>query len=116
MTPPTKAMLELEVLPECRIAGACQHMTCCCAHRAMSALRSSQNKGDSGERDRVIEEALVQSASALAATISLLQRIPKAKMVAPSNKMFDQMMRDYEAALENARVVLCALKSGEKGS
>lgn len=53
-----------------------------------------------------LEEALVRTAASLAATISLLERTPKAKMAAPSNTMFEQMLVDYRNSLEAARAAL----------
>ena len=50
-----------------------------------------------------LEEAVKVATAALAATISLLKR--SSKKSAPSNKMFDQMMIDYENALTQARTL-----------
>jgi hypothetical protein len=50
-----------------------------------------------------LREAVMIACAALAASVSLLQRTPSAKRAAPSNKMFAQMLRDYERALEQAR-------------
>ena len=51
--------------------------------------------------------ALVDVAASLAAAISLLERGGKAaKKAAPSDLMFDQMVRDYTASLERARAAL----------
>jgi hypothetical protein len=41
--------------------------------------------------------------AALAAAISLLERTPKAKKAAPSDKMFAMMLDSYRKALEEAR-------------
>lgn len=49
-------------------------------------------------------EATMRVVSSLAAAISLLERSPK--KAAPSNKMFDQMLVDYRAALDAARAEL----------
>ncbi len=50
---------------------------------------------------------LVGVAASLAAAISLLERGGKAaKKAAPSDLMFDQMVRDYTASLERARAAL----------
>lgn len=46
-------------------------------------------------------ETTLRVMSSLAAAISLLERSPK--KAAPSNKMFDQMLVDYRAALDTAR-------------
>lgn len=47
---------------------------------------------------------LLDVTSSLAAAISLLEKSPKSG--APSNKMFDQMLVDYRASLERARIFL----------
>ncbi len=58
------------------------------------------------EIDR-LRDALVRTAASLAAAISLLERGGKAaKKAAPSDKMFDQMLIDYNRALDAARDVL----------
>lgn len=44
----------------------------------------------------------------LAAAISLLQSTPKSAKAAPSDKMFGQMLLDYESALERGRTMLAA--------
>ena len=46
--------------------------------------------------------------ASLAAAISLLERSSIAKKAAPSDKMFDQMIDDYKAALEAGRAALSA--------
>ncbi len=56
-----------------------------------------------------IREALIHTLASLAASISLLERTPRAKKAAPSDKMFDQMIADYKAALEQGRAALAAL-------
>ena len=58
------------------------------------------------ERDR-LREVAVDIAASLAAAISLLERGGKAaKKAAASDKMFDQMMLDYNASLDRARAAL----------
>jgi hypothetical protein len=58
------------------------------------------------ERDR-LKGTLVRTAASLAAAISLLEQGGKAaKRAAPSNKMFDQMLVDYNRALDDARKAL----------
>ena len=47
------------------------------------------------------EDILIDLAASLAAAISLLER--GGKKAAASDKMFDQMLRDYRASLERAR-------------
>lgn len=61
------------------------------------------------------DDALISVTAALAATISILECTPKAKSVAPSNKMFDQMLEDYRSALEKGRRAL-ALPSAMRES
>lgn len=53
-------------------------------------------------------DILLDLMGSLAATISLLERYPKAKQAAPSNKMFGQMLVDYRASLERARKFISA--------
>ena len=48
-------------------------------------------------------DRLIDATAALAAAISLLERTPKAKLAAPSDKMFKQMLADYRASLDRAR-------------
>ena len=54
-------------------------------------------------------EALVRVTASLAATISLLERTPKAKKAAPSDTMFAQMLDDYHRSLELGLAALSAL-------
>lgn len=51
-------------------------------------------------------DPMVAAVASLAAAISLLERTPKAKKAAPSDKMFDQMLADYRKALAEARDAL----------
>lgn len=52
-------------------------------------------------------EALRDVGASLAAAISLLERGGKAaKKAAPSDRMFDQMVKDYKASLERTRATL----------
>ncbi len=53
-------------------------------------------------------DAYVGVLASLAAAISLLERTPRAKKAAASNKMFDQMVADYKKALETGRAALSA--------
>lgn len=55
-----------------------------------------------------IREALKHALASLVAAISLLERTPRAKKAAPSDKMFDQMIADYKAAIEQGRAALAA--------
>lgn len=50
-----------------------------------------------------LREALITVSASLAAAVSLLERTPKAKKAAPSDKMFDQMVLDYKKSLEAAK-------------
>lgn len=49
---------------------------------------------------------IIHAIASLAAAISLLERTPKAKKAAPSDRMFEQMLCDYRKALDEARAVL----------
>ena len=63
--------------------------------------------------ERPVErERMVAMAAALAAAISLLER--GGKKAAASDKVFDQMLKDYRKALNNGRSVLSEL-SGRSG-
>lgn len=62
----------------------------------------------SAESSGPMREALLRTTASLAAAISLLERTPKAKKVAPSDKMFDQMLVDYRNSLEAARAALAS--------
>ena len=54
-----------------------------------------------------LRRVVIGVAASLAAAISLLERGGKAaKKAAPSDLMFDQMVRDYTASLEDARAAL----------
>jgi len=48
---------------------------------------------------RITRNVLVDVTAHLAAAISLLERTPRAKKAAPSDKMFDQMLTDYRNSL-----------------
>ncbi|HEY6018595.1 MAG TPA: hypothetical protein VIY48_01485 [Candidatus Paceibacterota bacterium] len=54
----------------------------------------------------VLYEALMDCTGHLAAAISLLERIPNAKKVAASDKIFEMMLSDYRKSLERARNIL----------
>lgn len=59
-------------------------------------------------------EAVIDCAASLNAAISLLERGGKsAKKAAPSDKMFDLMVADYEASLDRARATLAKHQEGE---
>lgn len=55
-----------------------------------------------------MREALVDVTAHLVAAHSLLSRSPKT--AAPSNKMFDQMLRDYAKSIERGRAALSPKK------
>ena len=59
-----------------------------------------------------LREALVSVTASLAAAISLLERTPKAKKAAPSDKMFEQMLIDYRKSLETGRAALTSTECG----
>lgn len=65
-----------------------------------------QDLADVISTNKALNEALLRTAASLTAAISLLERTPKAKKAAPSDKMFDQMLADYRVSLEHARKVL----------
>ena len=68
------------------------------------ALTAWNTRADSHHR---LVEALTDVGASLAAAISLLERGGKAaKKAAPSDRMFDQMVKDYKASLERARAAL----------
>ncbi len=53
-----------------------------------------------------LREGLKDTTAHLVAAHSLLSRTPRAKKAAPSNTMFDMMLRDYETSCERARALL----------
>ena len=68
------------------------------------------------EREARLVGALNDVGASLTAAISLLERGGKAaKKAAPSDRMFDQMLKDYSASLERARATLAALKDRTHG-
>jgi len=72
---------------------------------AAEAYKSEVATCHRNEGDRIrYREALVGTAASLAAAISLLER--GSKKAAPSDKMFDQMIRDYKKSLDSARAIL----------
>lgn len=70
---------------------------------ALAAAPEPSVAGSEGRRD-----VMLDLMAALAAAISLLERYPKAKKAAPSDKMFGQMLIDYRASLNRARKYLAA--------
>ena len=63
--------------------------------------------------DETGRDAFVAALASLAAAISLLERTPRSKKAAASDKMFDQMIVDYKKALEEGRAALSASPVGE---
>lgn len=63
-----------------------------------AAIREAEAAGEARGDD-----VLIGALASLAAAISLLERMPKAKKAAPSDKMFEQMLTDYRNALEAGR-------------
>lgn len=58
---------------------------------------------------------VIDLAASLAAAISLLEKGGKAaKKAAPSDKMFDQMLRDYKKSLDRARQALAGDDHGHR--
>ena len=58
-------------------------------------------------RIRALEQSLTRTTANLIAAVELLKSGGKAaKKAAPSDKMFDQMVIDYEAAAQAAKLVL----------
>lgn len=67
--------------------------------------KALSDRADAAERKvEKLREALKDATASVVAATSLLQR--GGKKAAPSNKMFDQMVRDYMAASERARAAL----------
>jgi len=60
--------------------------------------------------DAGMREAFVRVLASLAAAISILERTPKAKKAAASDKMFDTMLDDYRKALEAGRAALTSIQ------
>lgn len=73
----------------------------------ISSLANTPAASSVGADD--LREAAIDAAAHLAAAISLLEAGGKAaKKAAPSDKMFDQMLRDYKRSLGRARAALAA--------
>ena len=58
-------------------------------------------KSETTDRDDVLKDVL----ASLVAAVSLLKRSPS-KAAAPSNRMFDMMIADYERSIERGRASL----------
>lgn len=67
---------------------------------------SGRDSQPTGLASNPVTDALMGTAAALAAAISLLERTPAARKSAPSDTMFRMMLDDYRKALEAARSVL----------
>jgi len=76
-----------------------------------NAIREAEAAGEV-KSDKVLIRAL----ASLAAAISLLERVPKAKKAAPSDKMFEQMLSDYRNALEAGRTFIRARTDKESSN
>lgn len=61
-------------------------------------------------------DAIMGAVASLAAAISLLERTPRAKKSAPSDRMFDQMLADYRKALDAVRAELLSRPSSPGSS
>lgn len=71
-----------------------------CSPSAVSALLDEIDRLRAGPQEC---GAIIHAVASLAAAISLLERTPKANKAAPSDRMFDQMLKDYRKALDDAR-------------
>lgn len=82
-------------------------------HADYAALRDELDRAEA--RVAELERVSIRTAASLAAAISLLERSGKAaKIAAPSDKMFDQMLTDYRKSLDAARAALAdEWKEGE---
>lgn len=70
------------------------------------AIYHNKMHGEMVEKNRGLRAALLCIAASLSAAISLLERTPKSKKAAPSDRMFDQMIADYKKSLEEGRLLL----------
>lgn len=77
----------------------------------INAIREAEAAGEV-KSDKVLIRAL----ASLAAAISLLERVPKAKKAAPSDKVFEQMLIDYRNALEAGRTFIRARTDKESSN
>lgn len=69
----------------------------------LASLRASL--AEAVKRATALEEGQRDLLAHLVAAVSLLKRTPKAKKAAPSNRMFDQMLADYEASIKRGRAL-----------
>jgi hypothetical protein len=81
---------------------------CCSENEGPTAAEMKMAREIERLRARVAEldDVLMHTLVSLVAAIDLLKAGGKA--AAPSNKMFDQMIKDYEKAVSNARKQLAA--------
>jgi hypothetical protein len=86
-------VLQLLQASSCFRGDVCAMLPCACAETIAARIEA-------------LEAALIDAAVHLAAAISLLERTPKAKQAAPSDKMFEIMLSDYKKSLKTARAAL----------
>lgn len=70
------------------------------------AIYHNKKHGKMISINRHVYDGLLRVSSSLAAAISLLERTPKAKKAAPSDTMFEQMIKDYNRSLDTGRELL----------
>ena len=117
----------------CHTQPGVMHFAACCREPAMTddtppVLYISADTSDLTTRYKatprmhmgadawIPRDLLIDVAASLAAAISLLERGGKAaKKAAPSDRMFDQMLKDYRASLNSARAALAALPAADEG-
>lgn len=76
----------------------------------------TENEDTCKAREDALVEALLDVTASLAAAVSLLERGGKAaKKAAPSDRMFDLMVRDYTASLKRARRLFAARTATDEG-
>jgi len=90
-----------------RLRGTTQELACVAYGSLTVWDRHSNACLDAADTIDALSEVLIGSAASLAAAISLLEHGGKAaKKAAPSDRMFDMMLRDYRGALADARAAL----------
>ena len=85
--------------PICSVRGSGHPLACNCR----------TDKSQTTRRER--REPVVDLLASLVGAVSLLKR--GSKKAAPSDRMFDQMIADYEAAIERGRAALKELDHAE---
>lgn len=75
-------------------------------HICNDAMINGVTVSGTAARIEALEAALINTAAHLAASISLLERTPKANKAAPSDTMFNMMLADYKKSLAEARAAL----------